>query len=108
MEEREAVRVFKALGDEKRLRILSLLRQGERCACVLLEHLNLSQPTLSQPTLSHHMKILCDAQLVTGRKEGKWVYYSLNRAQARVPEQAVHDLFQPSAVPAEDEACRCQ
>ena len=96
MEEREAVRVFKALGDEKRLRILSLLRQGERCACVLLEHLN-----LSQPTLSHHMKILCDAQLVTGRKEGKWVYYSLL-------EQAVHDLFQPSAVPAEDEACRCQ
>ena len=79
MEEREAVRVFKALGDEKRLRILSLLRQGERCACVLLEHLN-----LSQPTLSHHMKILCDAQLVTGRKEGKWVYYSLNRAQAQV------------------------
>ncbi len=54
------------------------------------------------------MKILCDAQLVTGRKEGKWVYYSLNRAQAQVLEQAVHDLFQPSAVPAEDEACRCQ
>ncbi len=103
MEERVAVRVFKALGDEKRLRILSLLRQGERCACVLLEHLN-----LSQPTLSHHMKILCDAQLVTGRKEGKWVYYSLNRAQAQVLEQAVHDLFQPSAVSAEDEACRCQ
>ena len=103
MEEREAVRVFKALGDEKRLRILALLRQGERWACVLLEHLN-----LSQPTLSHHMKILCDAQLVTGRKEGKWVYYSRNRAQAQVLEQAVHDLFQPSAVSAEDEACRCQ
>lgn len=51
MEEREAVRVFKALGDEKRLRILSLLRQGERCACVLLEDLN-----LSQPTLSHHIR----------------------------------------------------
>ena len=71
MEEKEAIRVFKALGDEKRLHILSLLRQGERCACVLLEDLN-----LSQPTLSHHMKILCDANLVTGRREGKWVYYS--------------------------------
>ena len=65
MEEKEAIRVCKALGDEKRLRILSLLRQGERCACVLLEDLN-----LSQPTLSHHMKILCDANLVTGRREG--------------------------------------
>ena len=68
MEEKEVIRVLKALGDEKRLRILSLLRQGERCACVLLEDLN-----LSQPTLSHHMKILCDANLVTGRREGKWV-----------------------------------
>ena len=73
MDEREAVRVFKALGDEKRLRILSLLRQGERCACVLLEHLN-----LSQPTLSHHMKILCDCGLVNVRKDGKWSYYSLS------------------------------
>ena len=87
MEEREAVRVFKALGDEKRLRILSLLRQGERCACVLLEDLN-----LSQPTLSHHMKILCDARLVTGRKEGKWVYYSLNARQGDVLQQVVGDL----------------
>ena len=73
MDEREAVRVFKALGDEKRLRILSLLRQGERCACVLLEHLN-----LSQPTLSHHMKILCDSGIVIGRKEGKWMHYSIS------------------------------
>ena len=64
MEEKEVIRVLKALGDEKRLRILSLLRQGERCACVLLEDLN-----LSQPTLSHHMKILCDANLVTGRRD---------------------------------------
>lgn len=103
MEEKDLVRIFKALGDEKRLCILSLLRQGERCACVLLEHLN-----LSQPTLSHHMKILCEAQLVTGRKEGKWVYYSLNTAQARVLEEAVHQLFQPSAVPAQDEDCHCR
>ena len=63
---------------------------------------------MGQSAVSYHMKILCDAQLVTGRKEGKWVYYSLNCAQAQVLEQAVHDLFQPSAVPAEDEACRCQ
>ena len=100
---RRNARVFKALCDPKRLAILELLRGGEKCACVLLENLH-----ISQSTLSYHMKILCDAQLVTGRKEGKWVYYSLNRAQAQVLEQAVHDLFQPSAVPAEDEACRCQ
>lgn len=102
MEEREAVRVFKALGDEKRLRILSLLRQGERCACVLLEDLN-----LSQPTLSHHMKILCDANLVTGRREGKWVYYSLNAHQGDVLQQMIRDLMTPSGDRAPDDAGRC-
>ena len=102
MEAREAVRVFKALGDEKRLRILSLLRQGERCACVLLEDLN-----LSQPTLSHHMKILCDARLVTGRKEGKWVYYSLNARQGDVLQQVVGDLMKPSGTSVADDADRC-
>ena len=102
MEEREAVRVFKALWDEKRLRILSLLRQGERCACVLLEDLN-----LSQPTLSHHMKILCDARLVTGRKEGKWVYYSLNARQGDVLQQVVGDLMKPSGTSVADDADRC-
>ena len=102
MEEREAVSVFKALGDEKRLRILSLLRQGERCACVLLEDLN-----LSQPTLSHHMKILCDARLVTGRKEGKWVYYSLNARQGDVLQQVVGDLMKPSGTSVADDADRC-
>lgn len=103
MEEREAVRVFKALGDEKRLRILSLLRQGERCACVLLEDLN-----LSQPTLSHHMKILCDAELVTGRKDGKWVYYSLNREQGKALQQTVGDLMTPSLSAVPDDAGRCR
>ena len=102
MEEKEAIRTFKALGDEKRLRILSLLRQGERCACVLLEDLN-----LSQPTLSHHMKILCDARLVTGRKEGKWVYYSLNARQGDVLQQVVGDLMKPSGTSVADDADRC-
>ena len=102
MEEKEAIRVFKALGDEKRLRILSLLRQGERCACVLLEDLN-----LSQPTLSHHMKILCDANLVTGRREGKWVYYSLNGRQGEALQQMIGDLMAPSGDADPDDTDRC-
>ena len=65
--------IFKALSDENRIRILQLLRQGERCACRLLEEMK-----ISQPTLSHHMKILCDAKIVNGRKEGKWMHYSLS------------------------------
>lgn len=70
----ETIRVFKAFCDENRLSILSLLRTGEKCACDLLEDLR-----ITQPTLSHHMKILCDAGIVQGRKEGKWVYYSIDQ-----------------------------
>ena len=49
----EAVKVFKALADPKRLAILEQLRSGEKCACVLLEPLD-----LSQSGLSYHMKVL--------------------------------------------------
>lgn len=71
-------RVFKAMGDENRLTILSLLQKGERCACKLQEALQ-----ISQPTLSHHMRILVDAGLVSSRKEGKWIHYSLSEAGAQ-------------------------
>lgn len=70
----ETIRVFKAFCDENRLSILRLLRTGEKCACDLLEDLR-----ITQPTLSHHMKILCDAGIVQGRKDGKWVYYSIDQ-----------------------------
>ena len=71
-EEKKIAAVFRALGDENRVRILKLLKSGEKCACILLDNLQ-----IAQPTLSHHMKILCDAQLVNGRKVGKWMYYSI-------------------------------
>ncbi|MGN1422564.1 MAG: ArsR/SmtB family transcription factor [Oscillospiraceae bacterium] len=65
--------IFKAFCDENRVRILGLLLDGEKCACKLLEEMN-----ITQPTLSHHMKILCDSGIVTARKEGKWIHYSLS------------------------------
>ena len=64
---------FKALSDPNRLKIIDMLSCGEICACVILEEFS-----LTQPTLSHHMKILNSCGLVTGRKEGKWMYYSLD------------------------------
>ena len=73
MDERRTALVFKALCDENRIRILKLLCGGEKCACKLLEELN-----ISQSTLSHHMKILCDAGIVVGRKEGKWMHYRIS------------------------------
>ena len=54
---------FKALADTNRLMIVDMLSCGEMCACEILEKFN-----ITQPTLSHHMKILCDCGLVSGRK----------------------------------------
>lgn len=72
-ENEKKARIFKAFCDPNRLTILGLLKSGEKCACNLVEELH-----IGQPTLSHHMKILCDAEIVIGRKEGKWTYYSFN------------------------------
>ena len=72
-DEKKVSTIFKALCDENRVRILALLKGGEKCACKLLEALD-----IVQPTLSHHMKILCDSGLVVSRKEGKWMHYSLS------------------------------
>ncbi len=71
---REDARKIKALADENRLAIMLALQHGEKCGCVLLEEMN-----ITQPTLSHHMKILCDSGLVSSRKEGKWMHYSLSK-----------------------------
>ena len=66
-------KVFKAFCDVNRLQILELLRTGEKCACVILENLN-----ISQSTLSYHMKILCESGIVVGRNEGKWTHYLID------------------------------
>lgn len=69
----EHAKVFKALCDPKRLAILEQLRNGEKCACVLQEPLD-----LTQSGLSYHMKILCDSGIVVSRQEGKWTHYRLS------------------------------
>ncbi len=69
-------RVFKALGDPTRVRLLSLIAAGaggEACICDLTEPVG-----LSQGTVSHHMRLLTDAGLVTREQRGKWAYFALN------------------------------
>ena len=67
-------RRFKALSDATRLQIVEMLAGGELCACKILAHFN-----ITQPTLSYHMKNLIGSGLVRGRREGAWMRYSLNR-----------------------------
>jgi len=78
LDEEEAVDLaatLSALADPVRLRIVSILAaapDGMACGCDLEEPLG-----LSQPTVSHHLKILRESGIITGRKEGRWVHYSL-------------------------------
>lgn len=87
----ELARGFAALADPARLRLLSLLAsaaRGEVCACDLVEPVG-----RSQPTVSHHLKVLSEAGLVTGEKRGRWVMYSV------VPERldALRSALAPPA-----------
>ena len=91
--------MFKALGDENRIHILKLLYCGEKCACHLLEELN-----ISQPTLSHHMKILCESGIVISRKEGKWMHYSICCESVENIRGLLQELLSPERIPAN---CRC-
>ena len=83
--------VFKALSDEKRLEILEQLRESEKCACVLLEHMN-----IGQSGLSYHMKILCDSGIVIGRQEGKRTYYKLSESGGEYACALLKELTTPN------------
>ena len=88
----ENARVFKALCDPKRLAILEQLRSGEKCACVLLEPMD-----LTQSGLSYHMKILCDSGLVVSRQEGKWTHYRLSASGRERAVELLRTLTTPDA-----------
>ena len=87
---------FKALADENRLKIIDMISNAEICACEILWELD-----ITQSTLSHHMKILCDCSLVNSRREGKWMYYSLNKAVIKSIKAFIN------AITSEKENCIC-
>jgi ArsR family transcriptional regulator len=70
----QAAAWFHALSDETRLEIVRLLSHGERCVCELQDRLE-----AAQSRLSFHLRVLKDAGLVTDRRDGRWVHYTLNR-----------------------------
>jgi ArsR family transcriptional regulator len=84
---RGLTRQFRALSDETRLRIIDLLRGGERCVCELMEELD-----AGQSLLSFHLKTLKTAGLVTDRRDGRWSYYALNRESFALLESFVGGL----------------
>ena len=93
-------KVFKAFCDEKRLRILELLRDGEKCACKLLEYLD-----MGQSALSYHMKILVESGVVESRQEGKWTHYKISENGSAYAGILLKELTTPSTVLEEKVCC---
>jgi ArsR family transcriptional regulator len=92
-------KVFKAFCDEKRLAILELLRNGEKCACVLID-----QMEIGQSSLSYHMKILCESGIVESRQEGKWTHYKISEQGSHEAMLLLKAITTPNAT-AEDTRC---
>ncbi len=97
----ENAKIFKALCDEKRLRILELLRGGEKCACVLLEQLD-----LGQSGLSYHMKILVESGIVESRQEGKWTHYTISEQGSAYAGTLLKKLTTPNTFTVEKDCCK--
>lgn len=93
---KEKADLFKVLSDANRLMIIDILSCGELCACEILEKFD-----ITQPTLSHHMKVLCDHGLASCRKEGKKIYYKLDKGKVLSMVIFLETLV------LETENCRC-
>ena len=96
--------IFKAMGDPTRIKIIKMLAEnGELCVCKILESLE-----MTQPALSHHLSTLKNAGLVSPRKQGQWIHYTLIKS-AFVDEalpfiQGIVD----ASTERTDEKCECE
>lgn len=96
---RQLSRLFQALSDETRLRILELLRSGEHCVCDLTGALE-----AQQSRLSFHLRTLKEAGLVTDRREGRWSYYAL-RPEALEAMEELLSRYRTRCEPGEALCC---
>lgn len=91
---------FSALADRTRLRLLNLLRNGEVCVCFFAETLGTNNPKISR-----HLSYLKRASLVSGRRDGKWIHYSLQRPENKEAEillEATMKMFETDSEMIED------
>lgn len=93
-------KVFKAFCDENRLRILELLQSGEKCACVLIEKME-----IGQSALSYHMKILVESGVVESRQEGKWTHYKISEKGSSYARELLKQLTTPNTAIEEKNCC---
>lgn len=87
----KSARLFHALADETRLQIIAKLCHGELCVCDLTQSLR-----TTQSRLSFHLKTLKEAGLVHDRRDGRWVYYSLDREQLAAMQDYLEEIAKDS------------
>ena len=85
---RYLVKIFKALSDETRIRLLKLLQQRELCVCEIMQTLSMTQSRVSR-----NLGILKEAGLVQDRRDGLWVHYSLNEESFNVYAEPLLELL---------------
>lgn len=88
MDYEQLASILKAMADPKRIKIIDLLSDESMCACEVLDHFD-----FTQPTLSHHMKVLEAAGIITVSKQCQWHYYSLNTAFTETFMPEMQQLF---------------
>jgi len=86
---KKSVSLFHALSDETRLVLLERLNEGERCVCELTDAMK-----ASQSRLSFHLKVLKDAGLIRDRRDGRWMYYSIDPTAIEELEAVIDTLKQ--------------
>lgn len=84
----ETAERLKALAEPTRLQILEMLANKEMCVCEIITKLH-----LSQPAISHHLKILRQANFIIDRKEGKWIFYSIHKEEYLDMLNMLQNLF---------------
>lgn len=94
-----AARIFHALSDPTRLRLLATLRRRERCVCELMD-----ATEAAQSRVSFHLKVLKEAGLIVDRREGRWVHYSVHPAAVGELQRLLGGLI-PARAPAVRSAC---
>jgi ArsR family transcriptional regulator, arsenate/arsenite/antimonite-responsive transcriptional repressor len=95
-----AARLFHALSDRTRLSILERLRLGERCVCEMTDALD-----AAQSRLSFHLKVLKDAGLVNDRRDGRWMYYTLNQDALGEAGEVIEELASPPTAAERKSGC---
>lgn len=97
----EQAKIFKAFCDENRLKILELLRGGEKCAHILQEQLD-----LGQSGLSYHMKILIESGIVESHQKGKWTHYQISEKGSAYAGILLKELTTPNTVTEKHICCK--